>query len=115
MVNYWILLKATLQSPNLLDGLSLKVIHSSPLEASSRKVKIFGVGCLAFNFLNSIDVFLISFSHVHRIGNYLAHLLAKDALVFDDLKEWTSNILPHVSHPISFDIKQYMIHFPLKK
>lgn len=52
------------------------------------------LGCLAFNFLSSIDISLVSFTHVHRKENCLVYLLAKDALVSDSIQNGLAVSLP---------------------
>lgn len=64
---------------------------------------IFAIKSLSSNFVSSIDVSLVSFLHVFRIGNCPTHLLAKDALAFDSEQEWFRNILSYVAHSISLD------------
>lgn len=59
--------------------------------------------CLAFIFLNNVDVSLVSCSRVYRSSNDLANLLVNDALLYNFVQEWTSNIRHHVASTISID------------
>ena len=45
---------------------------------------------------SSIDVSCISFFHIHRLGNFVAHNLAKHARHVAGLQVWMEDVPPHL-------------------
>lgn len=61
------------------------------------------MGALASDFLDKIDKGSTSFSYVKREGNVPSHLLARAALDFDMLLEWTRHIPNDVTNAFLID------------
>lgn len=99
-------------------------IIESDLLITVKSFSMFGkdisqLGCLVFYFLNNIDASLVSFTHVYMTSNCLTYLIAKDALVLDDIWEWTSDILfllfMYLILPLLTLIKYNSFFLPKKK
>ena len=52
----------------------------------------------------STDASCISFSHIRRLGNSIAHNLAKHARHVAGLKVWMEDVPPHLYHVLLTDL-----------
>ena len=54
------------------------------------------VSILISSFYNFIETTCFSFAHVHRVGNFVAHNLAKHARYVSDYLIWMEGVPPHI-------------------